>query len=226
MTALGVRTRAPHPPATVAAFERARDRFAEEVRRASPDERVRLAKRTSNLFRFRAAHHGVELDAAPFATVLSVDPDRRIADVGGMTTYEDLVRATLRYRLMPLVVPQLKTITLGGAVSGVGIESSSFRHGLPHESVVEAEVVTGSGDVVVARPEGANAALHRGLPNSYGTLGYAVRLLIELAPVRSFVRLRHLRFGSAEDLAVAIEEIVRGTAVGGEPADFLDGVAF
>ena len=52
-----------------------------------------------------------------------------------MTTYEDLVDATLAHGLMPLVVPQLKTITLGGAVAGLGIESTSFRHGLPHESV-------------------------------------------------------------------------------------------
>ena len=44
----------------------------------------------------------------------------RTAIVGGMTTYEDLADATLRHGLMPLVVPQLKTITLGGAVSGPG----------------------------------------------------------------------------------------------------------
>ncbi len=31
-----------------------------------------------------------------------------------MCTYEDLVAATLPYGLSPLVVPQLKTITLGG----------------------------------------------------------------------------------------------------------------
>ena len=36
---------------------------------------------------------------------------------------------------MPLVVPQLKTITLGGAVTGLGIESTSLRSGMPHESV-------------------------------------------------------------------------------------------
>ena len=46
-----------------------------------------------------------------------------------MTTYEDLVDATLPHGLMPLVVPQLKTITLGGAVTGLGIESTSFRNG-------------------------------------------------------------------------------------------------
>ena len=65
-----------------------------------------------------------------------------------MCTYEDLVDATLPHGLIPLVVPQLRTITLGGAVTGLGIESTSFRNGLPHESVLEMDVLTGAGEVV------------------------------------------------------------------------------
>ena len=56
---------------------------------------------------------------AAFDGVLSVDPIAGIADVQGMTTYERLVDATLAHGLMPRVVPQLKTITLGGAVTGL-----------------------------------------------------------------------------------------------------------
>jgi hypothetical protein len=70
-----------------------------------------------------------------------------------MCTYEDLVAATLPYGLSPLVVPQLKTITLGGAVTGLGIESTSFRNGLPHESVLEMDILTGTGELVTASPE-------------------------------------------------------------------------
>src|SRR3954451_981888 len=143
---------------------------------------VRLAKRTSNLFRTREPIAGSGLDVSGFNRVLSVDPERRTADVQGMTTYEDLVDATLPYGLMPHVVPQLKTITLGGAVTGLGIESSSFRAGLPHESVVELEILTGDGRVVVARPDNEHRDLFTGFPNSYGTLGYALRLKIELEP--------------------------------------------
>src|SRR2546430_1404308 len=84
---------------------------------SDPKSRIRLAKQTSNLFRTRAPHTGVWLDASPFRQVLSIDVDSRTASVGGMTTYEDLVAATLPYGLMPQVVPQLRTITLGGAVT-------------------------------------------------------------------------------------------------------------
>src|SRR5262245_54294976 len=95
-----------------------------------PSAPVRLAKRTSNLFRFRPGKGGSDgasaLDVTRFGDVLSVDREARTADVQGMVTYEHLVDATLAHGLMPLVVPQLKTITLGGAVVGLGIESSSF----------------------------------------------------------------------------------------------------
>ena len=94
---------------------------------------VRLAKPTSNLFRSRAKPNARGLETAGLGGVIAVDPEERTADVGGMCTYEDLVAATLAHGLAPLVVPQLKTITLGGAVTGLGIESTSFRNGLPHE---------------------------------------------------------------------------------------------
>src|SRR5258708_11297754 len=85
-----------------------------------PGSRIRLAKNTSNLFRFRTDSPDSQLDVSQFGDVLSIDPRTRTAVVGGMTTYEDLAAATLRHGLMPLGVPQLKTITLGCAVSGLG----------------------------------------------------------------------------------------------------------
>jgi FAD/FMN-containing dehydrogenase len=191
-----------------------------ESYRSIPDGTpVRLAKRTSNLFRFRDDPGAPGLDVSGFDRVLSVDPKTRTADVQGMTTYEDLVDATLPYGLMPLVVPQLKTITLGGAVTGLGIESSSYHHGLPHESVVEMEIITGAGEIVTASRDNEHRDLFYGFPNSYGTLGYALRLKIELQPVKPFVELRHVRFGSAEELAEAIDKFA-------PEADFIDGTVF
>src|SRR5437762_14332869 len=151
-----------------------------------PGAPVRVAKRTSNLFRFRDAKADAagELDVSAFGHVLSVDPVTRTARVGGMSTYEDLCDATLPHQLMPLVVPQLKTITLGGAVTGLGIESTSLRNGMPHESVTELEILTGDGRVVDAAPGGEHAGLYHGFPNSYGTLGYALSLTIDLEPVQ------------------------------------------
>ena len=192
-----------------------------------PGAPVRLAKRTSNLFRFRDAQGAAAgLDLSAFDHVIRVDPASRTARVGGMTTYEDLADATLRHRLMPLVVPQLKTITLGGAVTGLGIESTSLRHGLPHESVTEMEILTGDGRVVRATDDNEHAALFRGFPNSYGTLGYALSLTIELEPVQPFVHLRHIPFSTPEACMDAIAQTAADGSLRGHRADFIDGIAF
>jgi len=189
------------------------------------DAPVRLRKRSSNLFRPRAAvSSGLDVDA--FVGVLSVDPAGQSADVLGMTTYEELVEATLRHGLMPLVVPQLKTITLGGAVTGLGVESSSFRNGCPHESVLEMDILTGDGRVVTARPDGEHRDLFYGFPNSYGTLGYALRLRIELEPVAPYVHLRHLRFGDTASVTAAIAAIADRGEYDGKRVAFLDGTVF
>src|SRR6266571_2249055 len=154
---------------TVGAHEAEVARLREAYAALPPGTPVRLAKRTSNLFRFRdadpktpkartlkartpkartpkartpEARADLGLDVSAFGHVLCVDPATRTARVGGMTTYEDLCDATLPHQLMPLVVPQLKTITLGGAVTGLGIESTSLRNGMPHESVTELEILT------------------------------------------------------------------------------------
>ena len=200
-------------------------RLTASYRAIPPTATVRLAKPTSNLFRARAKRDAPGLDTSGLTGVIAVDPAARTADVAGMCTYEDLVAATLPYGLSPLVVPQLKTITLGGAVTGLGIESASFRNGLPHESVVEMDILTGTGDIITASAT-KHPDLYRGFPNSYGTLGYSVRLKIQLETVKPFVALRHLRFHSLHDLVTAMDRIIDTGGYDGTPVDYLDGVVF
>ena len=189
---------------------------------------VRLGKRTSNLFRPRARAGGPTLDVSAFSGVLSIDVSARTADVLGMTTYEELVAATLPVGLMPLVVPQLRTITLGGAVTGLGIESSSFRHGLPHESVLELDVLTGSGEVltVTNAVDDPHRELFLAFPNSYGSLGYALRLRIQLMPVGRYVLLRHIPEATAEGLAGLMSQVAEAGEHEGVGVDFLDATVF
>jgi len=202
------------------------DRLRASYAAIAPSDTVRLAKRTSNLFRHRAAATGPGLDVSGLGGVIGIDPAGRTADVQGMCTYEHLVEETLRHGLIPYVVPQLRTITLGGAVTGLGIESTSFRSGLPHESVLEMDVFTGAGEVVTATPGNEHADLFRTFPNSYGSLGYATRLRIKLEPVPAYAALRHVRFHEADKLSAAIAEIVESREWDGVRVDGLDGVAF
>jgi len=126
--------------AAAAAHARRVEALASELARAGGT--VGLAKGTSNLFRDRASGERRRLDVRALTNVLTVDAAAGLVDSEGMVTYEALTDACLAHGVMPAVVPQLKTITLGGAVAGVGIESSSHRHGLVHEAVEELEVLT------------------------------------------------------------------------------------
>lgn len=207
----------------VQAYDRAVRSAAGQLRASGG--RVRLRKPTSNLFRTRS-RTGSELDLSAFSGVYEVDPVGRTASVGGLTTYEELVAATLPHGLTPLCVPQLRTITLGGAVTGLGIEAASFRNGCPHESVTAMDVLTGTGEVVSATPGGEHHELFFGFPNSYGSLGYALRLDIELEPVSRYVALRHVRYDDHVQLAADMARVTEAGAYDGLPVDYLDATLF
>lgn len=164
---------------------------------------VRLRKRTSNLFRPRQDDSRVYLDATGLGHVIEVDVDSRIAEVEGMTTYADLVDATLPHGLAPAVVPELKSITVGGALTGVGIESSAFRYGLVHETVRDFDILVADGRVLRCSAD-EHRDLFQGFPNSYGSLGYATRVSVGLIPVTPWVRLEHTRFDDPAALFDAI----------------------
>jgi len=191
--------------------------LAEELRAGAAG----LAKETSNLFRDRVLPGERRLDVRAFNHVLRVDPHEGFVDAEGMATYEDLVEACLPRGVMPAVVPQLKTITIGGAVAGIGIESTSHREGLVHETVLELEVLAPDGRVVTCTPANEHADLFHGFPNSYGTLGYALRVKAAVAPVLPFVYLQHRAFSSAGAYLTALE---RHCAE--KDAAFIDGAVF
>jgi FAD/FMN-containing dehydrogenase len=202
------------------------DRLLRSYEEIPPGARVRLAKKTSNLFRPRAVNDAPGLDVSGLDGVIAIDTAAATADVQGICTYEDLVEATLSLGFIPYVVPQLRTITLGGAVTGLGIESTSFRNGLPHESVLEMDILTGGGEIVTATPDNEHAALFDAFPNSYGSLGYATRLKIKLEKVPRFVALRHVRMADAGQAVKAIAAIAESGEWDGERVDGLDGTAF
>src|SRR5687767_6096443 len=201
----------------LAAHAAKRDSLSQALRGGSGP--VALAKETSNLFRDRAAGQRRRLDVRGFNQVLRVGEG--FVEAEGMIPYEDLTRECLAHGVMPAVVPQLKTITLGGAVAGVGIESSSHRHGLVHDTMLELDVLLGDGRIVNCTADNAHADLFFGFPNSYGTLGYALRVKAKTVPVKRYVRLEHL---PSTDANIYFSELEKVLSEG--DADFIDGTIF
>lgn len=179
-----------------------------------------LAKLSSNLFRDRQALPKRRLDLRALCQVLGGSAQEGWVDTEGLTTYEDIVNWTLPRGFMPAVVPQLKTITAGGAVAGVGIEATSFRQGLVHDTLQEIEVLLPGGEIVVCTPGNEHKDLFFGFPNSYGTLGYALRLRLGTLSTKPMVRVDHLKY---EDSAAFLRAMALQCA---GDADFVDGVVF
>jgi len=196
-------------------------RLRADLESAGSAAAVGVAKPTSNLFRDREPPKRPTIDLAHFDDVIRVDASAGVVDAEGMIPYVALADATLAHGAMPAVVPQLKSITLGGALAGVGIEASSFKFGLVHDTVAAFDVLTGDRRIVHCTPDNEHRDLFFGFPNSYGTLGYALSVSARLVPVKRYVQLQHVRYS---DAAACFAEIARHCVEA--RLDFLDGTVF
>src|SRR5262245_3171434 len=193
-------------------------RLAEQLK--ATGGHVALDKDTSNLFRDRVPAAVRRLDVRDFNHVLQVDARGGWVDAEGMITYQELCDATLPCGSMPAVVPQLKTVTLGGAAAGVALEATSFRHGTVHDTIIEMDVLAGDGNIYLCSLTNEHRDLFFGFPNSYGTLGYALRVRARTIPVKKFVRIDHAGFREPKAYFAALERACASQA------DFVEGVVF
>ena len=59
-----------------------------------------------------------KIDLTDLDQVVEIDPERSICIAEPGVPFNDLVDQTLHLGLVPIVVPELETITIGGAVAG------------------------------------------------------------------------------------------------------------
>jgi len=180
-------------------YENKKARLLKEFSKLKKDQIISINKKTSNLFRQRKNIKKHKLDVKNFNKVISIDEKELVADIEGMATYDTIVKETLKHNLLPTVVPQLKMITLGGAISGIGIESSSFKYGLVHETVLEMEILLGDGRIVLCTPENEYKDLFFNIPNSYGTLGYILKVKVKLVQAKKYVFIKHEKYDNPKE---------------------------
>jgi delta24-sterol reductase len=182
-------------------------RVVSQVRARAAGARLTIQKRhpghTPHELAYKRGRHPVDVDALD--QVLSVDREARTATVEGQVTLGQLCKCTFPQSLMPKVVPEFETFTVSGLVNGLGIETSSHRHGVFPASLVELEVVLGDGSVVIANRE-KNADLLTHLPGSYGTLGIVTRATLALSEAKPFVRSRYRRFSQRKEYCAAFAD--------------------
>ncbi len=202
------------------------DRHAEKVVRVAAQLRAHDPSRPVS-FRKKAVSHQVpkkndlrhkddKIDVSDLDEILEIDPAARTCTAEAGVTFVDLVAATLPFGLVPIVVPELKTITIGGAVSGCSLESMSYRYGGFHDTCLEYEVVTARGEVLRTRPGDIVFEMMHG---SFGTLGVLTKLRFRLVPAKPFVKMRYETYATFDAYQRAIRRVFDA-----QDHDFMDGI--
>ena len=198
------------------------ERLAGALARHPRGQPVSLRKRSAShqVPKARDARYSdARIDVTDLDEILEIDEARRVCVAEPGVTFVDLVSATLPRGLAPLVVPELETITIGGAVAGGSLESTSFAVGGFHDTCLEYEVVTAQGDVLVCRPDNQNALLFQMVHGTFGTLGVLSKLTFRLAPAKAFVRIAYERHRALASFEEAVSRHAEARDV-----DFMDGM--
>jgi FAD/FMN-containing dehydrogenase len=161
-------------------------------------------------------HSDEKIDISELREILEIDRESMTCTAEPGVTFSDLVTATLRHGLVPIIVPELSTITVGGAVTGCSLESMSFKYGGFHDTCLEYEVVTASGEVLRCSPDDLIFQMMHG---SFGTLGILSKLKFRLIRARPFVHVSYRALPTFEDYQAAIWRHFRD-----EDVDYMDGI--
>jgi hypothetical protein len=160
-----------------------------------------------------------KIDLFDLDQVIEIDPERLICIAEPGVPFNELVDRTLPLGLVPIVVPELETITIGGAVAGCSIESMSYKYGGFHDTCLEYEIITARGDVLTCTPGNRHALVFQMMHGSFGTVGILSRLVFRLVPAKPFV---HLRYESHTSIDSYLESIWRHFER--RDVDFMDGM--
>ncbi|CAF1326355.1 unnamed protein product [Adineta steineri] len=136
-------------------------------------------------------------------SIIEINQHEEYAEVEALVTFEEVCKATIKYGLLPAVVPEFKSITIGGAIQGLGIESTSWKYGTFDKTVIEATLITGHGNILYASevPD-----LWKNLPGSNGTIALIVAARIRLVQATEWIHLRYVFYPDLSNFLNDIEK--------------------
>ena len=160
------------------------------------------------------------IDTSNLNHVLEVDTARGVALVEPNVPMDALVEATLKYGLVPPVVPEFPGITVGGSYSGTAGESSSFKHGFFDRTVNWVEFILADGSIVKASAT-ERSDLFYGAVGACGTLGVTTLFELQLQSTPRYVEVTYLPVYSPNEAIMMLQ-----TCAKDDHFDFLDGILF
>lgn len=199
------------------------DRIARQLRQRTSTRPASFKKKTPP---HQVPKHGDlrrgddKIDLSDLDEILEIDPVTMTCTVEPAVTFDEVVQATLRHGLVPIIVPEHKTISLGGSVAGCSIESMSFKYGGFHDTCLEYEIITAKGDVLRCSP-GENPLVFQMIHGSFGTLGVLSKLRFRLVRAAPYV---HVTYETYDTLEAFQQAIFRHYTA--QDVDYMDGQIF
>ncbi|MBM7118060.1 FAD-binding oxidoreductase [Archangium primigenium] len=199
------------------------DRIARQLRQRTSTRPASFKKKTPP---HQVPKHGDlrrgddKIDLSDLDEILEIDPVTLTCTVEPAVTFDEVVQATLRHGLVPIIVPEHKTISLGGSVAGCSIESMSFKSGGFHDTCLEYEIITAKGDVLRCSP-GENPLVFQMIHGSFGTLGVLSKLRFRLVRAAPYV---HMTYETYDTLEAFQQAIFRHSTA--QDVDYMDGQIF
>ena len=144
------------------------------------------------------------VDTSPLSRVLRVNQSAKTALVEPNVSFDRLIRAVLRYNILPPVVPEFPAITVGGAIAAMAGENSSFKYGFVSDNVKWMQLVLPDGTIKTATRD-SNADLFDRVMGTFRSVAVVVLLEIKLVNAEQFVRLTYSPANSVPDLLRAMK---------------------
>jgi len=139
---------------------------------------------------------GLLLDMKSMGRVLELDADARTITVEPGAIWRDVVARTWRHGLIPPVLTNNLSVTVGGTLSIAGIGVASFKYGAQTDNVDELDVATVDGNVHrCSRSE--KAELFWGVLSGLGQIGIILKARLRLRRAKPMTRTYYLVYDDA-----------------------------
>lgn len=182
-------------------------------------KKVRIYHGTATTTRKINFKKGEIIDISTLNRVLEINQKEKYLVAEPNVSMEKLFKESIKVGLIPPVVTESPSITIGGAIQGGAGESGSFKWGAFHEICSEYEIVLGNGDIVIASKI-KNSELFWGIHCSYGTLGIITKIKLKLIPAKKFVHVIYYRTKNFSSTLKTIRKYAY------EPIDFIESMMF
>ena len=97
-------------------------------------------------------------------------------------------------------------MTVGGAISGIGVHFNIHDVGFFHESVVDMDVLLSDGKIVTCSST-QNKELFNSIPNTYGTIGKILRAKLKIEKTKPYVKVNVIKFNNITDFIKQMKKL-------------------